>query len=175
MLAWIKAGGLHKSDAEKNYLNHEQELLAIIHALKEWRHWLLGGCYVVHSDNRSLVWLRTQPTLSRRQARWLRMLEEFDVRIEYVKGEQNGAADALSRHPDFGANPCHVDMAPTSTSPRQKCLKKCKKMSMGILVDSGAIWHGYRLWRANRIVVPPSQVKSVFAQCHRLCGHWVVK
>ena len=44
-----------------------------------------------------------------------------------------------------------------------------------IPVDSEAIWHGDRLWRANRIVVPPSQVKSVLDQCHRLCGHWGVK
>ena len=34
------------------------------------------------------------------------------MRIEYVKGEQNGAADVLSRHPDFGAIICPVDVAP---------------------------------------------------------------
>ena len=30
------------TDVEKKYPSHEQELLAIIHALKEWRHWLIA-------------------------------------------------------------------------------------------------------------------------------------
>ena len=87
--------------AETRYLNHEQELLAVIHCLKEWRHWLLGGDYVVHTDNKSLIWLRTQSTLSKRQARWLRTIEEFDVKIEYIKGTDNTAADAFSCQPHF--------------------------------------------------------------------------
>ena len=104
------------------------------------------------------------------------MLEEFDVRIEYVKGEQNGAADALSRHPDFGAIICPVDVAPElqwEASYKAEMPEEVQEDEHGNLipVDSEEIWHGDRLWRANRIVVPPSQVKSVLDQCHRLCGH----
>jgi len=57
--------------AERNYPVHEKELLAIIHALKIWRIYLEGRPFTVITDHASLEYLRTQHTLSRRQARWL--------------------------------------------------------------------------------------------------------
>jgi hypothetical protein len=48
--------------AERNYPVHEQELLAIICALKEWRHYLHGSKFKVLTDHRSLRYLQTQPT-----------------------------------------------------------------------------------------------------------------
>ena len=38
--------------------------------------------------------------LSRQQARWQEFLAEYDFTIEYVKGEENTVADALSRMPE---------------------------------------------------------------------------
>ncbi len=43
--------------AERNYPVHEQELLAIICALKEWRHYLHGSKFKVITDHRSLRYL----------------------------------------------------------------------------------------------------------------------
>ncbi len=88
--------------AEKNYAVHEQELLAIIIALREWRHYLHGNsfCIRVLTDHHSLQWLRTQPQLSVRQARWLEAIAEFDFKIEYQEGKKNVVADGLSRRPD---------------------------------------------------------------------------
>ena len=40
--------------AERNYPVHEQELLAIHHALQRWRHYLLGVSFRVLSDHQSL-------------------------------------------------------------------------------------------------------------------------
>ena len=52
--------------AEVNYATHERELLAVIHALRTWRHYLLGNHFIVVTDHNSLKYLQTQPTLSRR-------------------------------------------------------------------------------------------------------------
>ena len=64
------------------------------------------------------------------------MLEEFDVRIKYVRGDQNGAADARSRHPilvlSYVLWTWHLSFD-GKQSTRQKCLNKCEKMSMGPL------------------------------------------
>ena len=87
--------------AERNYATHEKELLAVVHALKTWRVYLSGSRFVVFSDHLSLRFIRTQPTLSRRQARWLEFLEEFDFDIQYKSGKTNSVADALSRRPDL--------------------------------------------------------------------------
>ena len=86
--------------AERNYPVHEQELLAIICALKEWRHHLHGKKFRIITDHHSLRYLRTQPHLSARQSRWCEYLSQFDFTIEYMDGKQNVVADALSRRAD---------------------------------------------------------------------------
>ena len=83
--------------AEQNYPTHERELLAVIHALRTWRHYLLGRKFTIVSDHHSLKFLQTQPQLSRRQARWLELLAEFDYEIVHRPGKSNVVADALSR------------------------------------------------------------------------------
>lgn len=83
--------------AEQNYPTHERELLAIINALKVWRHYLQGRKFTVYTDHNSLQYINTQPTLSKRQAGWLDLLQEFDFEIKYKPGNSNVVADALSR------------------------------------------------------------------------------
>ena len=91
--------------AEKNYPVHEQELLAVILALKEWRHYLYGNPVRIQTDHQSLTWLTSQPKLSSRQARWLQCIADFDLKkIEYIEGKSNVVADGLSRRPDHRVN-----------------------------------------------------------------------
>jgi hypothetical protein len=81
---------------------HEQELLAVIHALTTWRHYLLGSRFkvIVRTDHRSLQHFKTQPLLSGRQSRWKDVIADFDFDIEYILGKENVVADGLSRRPD---------------------------------------------------------------------------
>ncbi|MGH2637868.1 MAG: RNase H-like domain-containing protein, partial [Rhabdochlamydiaceae bacterium] len=94
----------HKmAKAERNYPVHEQELLAIILALKEWRCYLHGSAHPINiiTDHQSLKYLNSQPHLSRRQARWVEYLQQFDIVISYREGKENVVADALSRRGDY--------------------------------------------------------------------------
>lgn len=68
------------SKAERNYVNHEQELLAVIAALKVFRCYLLGDHFTLVTDNMPNTYLDTQPTLSRRQARWSGYLQRFNFK-----------------------------------------------------------------------------------------------
>ena len=106
--------------AESRYPVHEQELLAIITALTTWRHYLSGTVVPVRvrTDHKSLIHFQTQPMLSGRQTRWLETLANYDYVIEYVKGEENGVADALSRRGDLNDGaadrpPAYVDTRST--------------------------------------------------------------
>jgi hypothetical protein len=90
----------HKfSAAEKNYTTGEQELLAVIRALTEWRCYLEGctGGLVLITDHHPLVYLQTQAVLSRKQARWLEFLSRFHpYQWKHIPGRVN-VADPLSR------------------------------------------------------------------------------
>jgi hypothetical protein len=90
----------HKLNAaERNYGAGELELLAVVRALKEFRPYLEGSEFTVHSDHHNLRYVNTQVPPSKRYARWLEYLQQFAAKIVYVKGSKN-LADALSRRPD---------------------------------------------------------------------------
>ena len=52
------------SETEKRYTTQEKELLAMIHCLKAWRHYLLGSNFVVKTDNTIISHFLTQPKLT---------------------------------------------------------------------------------------------------------------
>jgi hypothetical protein len=52
---------------EEHYLTHDLELLAIVHTLKVWRHYLLGNPVHIYTDHKRLKYLFTQPDLNMRQ------------------------------------------------------------------------------------------------------------
>jgi transposase InsO family protein len=90
------------SGAETRYTTGEQELLAVLHALREWRCYLEGRHFALKTDHKPLTFLQGVPTLNRRQARWLEYMSRFDYTWEYLSGSLN-IADALSRHPSLHA------------------------------------------------------------------------
>ena len=83
---------------KKNYTTYDLELAAVIHALKMWRHHLIGSEFILMTDNKGLKYLLDQPNLNARQARWLAFLSEYDFEIQHIKGKENKVADALSRN-----------------------------------------------------------------------------
>ena len=95
------------SDAERNYDVREKEFMAIYRACLHWRPYLHGTQpFRLMSDHQSLKYFMTMPELSGRLARWVEKMQEFDCGIEYIKGEANIVADALSRRIDH--EPAHT-------------------------------------------------------------------
>jgi ribonuclease HI len=82
---------------EQNYPTHDLELAAVVHALKIWRHYLIGNKCEIYTDHKSLRYIFTQPDLKLRQRRWLELIKDYDLEIHYHLGKANVVADALSR------------------------------------------------------------------------------
>jgi hypothetical protein len=78
-------------------VTHDLELASIVHALKMWRHYLLGRICVLMTDHCGLRHPFDQPKLNARQARWMALLSEFDFEIKHIKGKENRVVNALSR------------------------------------------------------------------------------
>eukprot|EP00253_Pinus_taeda_P009725 PITA_09725 len=86
----IKGKFLHKAIYEK-------EMLAILHALKKWRPYLMGRHFKVKTDHDSLKYFLEHRLSSKEQQKWVTKMLGYDFEIIYKKGKQNVVADALSR------------------------------------------------------------------------------
>jgi hypothetical protein len=52
---------------EENYPTHDLELATVVHAIKIWRHYLIGHRCEIYSDHKSLKYIFTQTDLNLRQ------------------------------------------------------------------------------------------------------------
>jgi ribonuclease HI len=82
---------------EENYPTHDLELAAVIHALKIWRHHLMGTKCHIYTDHKNLKYIFIQADLNMRQRRWLELIKDYDLEVHYHPGKANVVADALSR------------------------------------------------------------------------------
>jgi hypothetical protein len=81
---------------EEHYPTHDLELLAVVHALKVWRHYLLGNLVHIYTNHKSLKYLFTQPELNMRQRRWLELIKYYELEVHYHPKKANVVADTLS-------------------------------------------------------------------------------
>ncbi|KAJ1690028.1 hypothetical protein LUZ63_014183 [Rhynchospora breviuscula] len=76
---------------------YEKEFLALLTAVKKWRHYLVHSPFVIRTDQISLKHLLEQRVSTTLQHKGLCKLLGLDYSIEYKKGKENRVADALSR------------------------------------------------------------------------------
>jgi hypothetical protein len=81
---------------EEHYPTHNLELAAVVHALKIWRYYLIGKRCEIYSDHKRLKYIFTQPDLNLRQRRWLELIKDYDLGINYHPGKPNIVNDALN-------------------------------------------------------------------------------
>ncbi|KAG8478886.1 hypothetical protein CXB51_028729 [Gossypium anomalum] len=89
---------------EKNYPTHDLELAAIVFALKIWRHYLSQKPQIF-DDSRDL---------NLRQRRWLELLKDYELVIDYHPGKANVVADALSHKSLFALRAMNVHLSVSS-------------------------------------------------------------
>lgn len=82
---------------EINYATIEKEALAVIFAIKQFRHYLSDTHFTVISDHRPLQWLENQKDHSGRLGRWAILLSNLNYKIVYRPGRIHQNADCLSR------------------------------------------------------------------------------
>ena len=71
---------------ERNYQIYDRELLAVVRAIETWRYLLLGSPHpvIIHCDHKNLGFYKQTNRVTPRQARWLSLLQPYDLLWEYI-------------------------------------------------------------------------------------------
>jgi hypothetical protein len=181
---------------EKHYPTHEQELLVIVCALKKWWSDLLGIQFDVYTDHKTLLNFNKQHDLSKRQARWMEFLADYNYTIHYLPGTTNTVADALSRvltmptHSLSDPVPitCSFAAAVFSVVTDSEFLDSIKRgyegdmfatklqsmMTAGSHTNLGVHEEAGLLYVNNRLVIPkvPHLCEQLFQLAHDALGHF---
>jgi RNase H-like domain found in reverse transcriptase/Integrase zinc binding domain len=90
------------NNAERGYNIHDCELLAVIRGLLAWCHLLVGSPHKIRvlTDHSNLKYYCHPQKISRRVARYLLKMAEFDFELLYKPGSTN-KVDHLSCRPDY--------------------------------------------------------------------------
>ncbi|CAA0843134.1 Uncharacterized mitochondrial protein AtMg00860 [Striga hermonthica] len=92
---------------------YEREFLAVLLAVQKWRHYLQGHRFTIRTDQQALKYLMEQKVASSWQQKGIIKLLGLDYDIQYRKGKENKAADALSRVGEGGVCTAFSTMVPT--------------------------------------------------------------
>ena len=84
---------------QKNYSTIEKECLFLIFALQHFKVYLtsLSSPTVVFSDHNQLIFIHRMKIKNQRLLRWSLLLQEYNLDIRHIKGNDNIISDALTR------------------------------------------------------------------------------
>lgn len=72
----------------------------MVFAVEKWRPYLLGRRFNIKTDHQSLKYLMEQRILTPLQQKFITKLLPCNYEVQYKRGKENVAADALSRIPE---------------------------------------------------------------------------
>jgi hypothetical protein len=165
------------SAAERNYDVYDLELLAIVNALDHWRPYLAGSPHkiIIYSDHQNLLYWKEPHKISRRVAREVLMLSEYNFEIRHIKGTANGRADALLRRPDYDQG--HEDNRNVTVLPEQvfvqamEILPDTTSQEESVLkpwIDPHQLKQHNRIWYKNgrQVVTGNTEAKHFIIKSH---------
>jgi hypothetical protein len=116
---------------EAHYPTHDLELAVVVHALKIWRHYLMRKRCELYMDHKSLKYIFTQSNLSLSQRRWLELIKDHVLGINYHPGKAKVVVNALSRR-------SHVSQLVVDCMPFELC-EEFDKLNLRIVVNTEAM------------------------------------
>eukprot|EP00253_Pinus_taeda_P023824 PITA_23824 len=156
------------SKVELNYTITEKELLAVVHFLNKFRHYITGHQTFVNTNHDEMRYLINKPYVNARINRWLLLLQQFDLTIGNKPGGENVVADFLSR----------LDLPAAQFPPHLSSKEKSKIMRK----SAPFTWIGGNLFKLGpgkilRQCVKQEEVFDILLTCHDgpCGGHFAVK
>jgi hypothetical protein len=149
--------------------------MAVLFAVEHWRPYLQLGEFVIRTDQRSLVHLEEQRLTTVWQHKAFTKLLGLQYRIVYKRGEDNRAADALSRRPaQAGKAVCTLSecrpswlkdvVAGYQQVPETQCLLAelaVKSPSGPFSLHQGVIKYKHRVWLGGNPAVQQQVLQAL--------------
>ena len=96
----VTFGSHSLAPSEKNYHSSKLEFFTLKWSVMEhFKEYLAYSPFMVQTDNNLLTYVLTTPNLDATRHQWVGTLALFQFELEYQKGADNRATDALSRVP----------------------------------------------------------------------------
>ena len=104
--------------SQRKYCTTKREMLAAVSMCIQFRSYLRGAKFTLHTNHKSLVWLHRFKDTEGMMARWLHTLQQFQFTGPVHRaGRDHGNADGLSRVPTSPCGQCaRVDCPPVDTA-----------------------------------------------------------
>ena len=87
--------------AEKKYSITELEALSVVAAFKQFHSYIYGNFVTLRTDHKALQYIYKNKTSKGRIMRWVLELMNYEYEIGHKPRIHNGAADAISRLPEY--------------------------------------------------------------------------
>lgn len=137
------------NNTEKHYLIVEKELFAIVKAILFFMNTIQGYFTTVCSDNQNCM--TTKPSNSPRMKRWQLLLQDFNIELKRIEGNNNNIADELSR----------ITVLKNSTQTKKEDKFK-RKLLECLTTEKDA---------SKRYIVNKEKDKELIEYIHKLSGH----
>ena len=158
--------------AERNYATTDREFLALVEAVDHFRYYLLSHKFRAFTDHKALINMVKNPPLTSRHARYITNLEEYNFDLLYKRGEENVAADTISRL--VGANIETVDNLDYLVGEQRKdeyLVKIIDKIEQGTNISGFNLDEYNVLCYHGKTVVPEGLVRGIIEMYHS-SGHF---
>jgi hypothetical protein len=139
---------------------YDKEALAIIEALKKWKHYFAASSLIIRTDQQSLKYIQDQKLTEGIQHKLLCKLLRYNYTVEYKKGKSNTVVDALSRvKPQISALvssaavPVWITEVKASYDNDTKCQELITKLAITGTADTHYTFHHGLLRYDNRIII----------------------
>ena len=146
---------------------HAKEAIAILEALKKWKHYLASSYVIIRTDQQSLKYIHEQRIVDGIQHKLLIKLLGFNYPVEYKNGKEHKVANALSRagHADLLALSCvvpvWVEQVINSYAEDPKCQDFIAKLSIDkTAVPSTTLQNGILRYKGKIVIGQTGNLKS---------------